>query len=72
MTRQTQFEEDKKIQLAQILQKEDNSNFKKKYKRGNIFCSNFDRRKVKRKVTQSCLTLATPWTIQSMEFFRPE
>ena len=24
------------------------------------------------KVTQSCLTLETPWTIQSMEFSRPE
>ena len=24
------------------------------------------------KVSQSCLTLATPWTIQSMEFSRPE
>ena len=37
-----------------------------------MFCSNFVSRKVKGKVTQSCLTLATPWTIQSMEFFRPE
>ena len=28
--------------------------------------------KMKMKVAQSCPTLATPWTIQSMEFSRPE
>ena len=27
---------------------------------------------VKMKVTQSCPTLCNPWTIQSMEFSRPE
>ena len=29
-------------------------------------------KKVKVKVTQLCLTLCDPWTIQSMEFSRPE
>ena len=29
-------------------------------------------RYVKMKVSQSCLTLCNPWTIQSMEFSRPE
>ena len=28
--------------------------------------------KVKGKVSQLCSTLATPWTIKSMEFSRPE
>ena len=28
--------------------------------------------KVKMKVAQLCLTFATPWTTQSMEFSRPE
>ena len=66
-----QLEEDKKIQMAQILQKEDISNFKKKYRRGNIYCLDFVSRKVKVKVAQSCLTLGTTWTIQSMDFFFP-
>lgn len=35
-----QVEENKRIQMAQIFQKEDISNFKKKYRRGNTLCSN--------------------------------
>ena len=43
----------------------------------NKMMSEFDRKirvplKVRVKVTQSCSLFATPWTIQSMEFSRPE
>ena len=31
-----------------------------------------EEKEVKGEVTQLCLTLLTPWTIQSMEFSRPE
>ena len=37
-----------------------------------ILLSVFMKEKVKVQATQSCLTLCNPWTIQSIEFSRPE
>ena len=40
--------------------------------RQDITSTLFNNEKVKVKVTHSCPTLCAPWTIQSMEFSRPE